>query len=157
MDAQNEDKRSPQLKGGRHDFFGTHHVYSFKLHILLDGNLSHQKMVGRYQPLPHGNHFRILELQPGQTGDPIVCKLLVAQIPSPRPTLNDISYEALSYVWGPEKPEHEIVLDGWPCIVRDNLWHFLRQRRHQSQVSRLWIDALCIIRQISKSEAAKCS
>lgn len=101
-------------------------------------------MVGRYQPLPHDNHFRILELQPGQTGDPIVCKLLVAQIPSSRSTLNDISYEALSYVWGPEKPEHEIILDGWPCIVRDNLWHFLRRRRHQSQVSRLWIDALCI-------------
>lgn len=101
-------------------------------------------MVGRYQPLPHGNHFRILELQPGQTGDPIVCKLIVAQIPSPRRSLNDISYEALSYVWGPEKPEHEIVLDGWPCIVRDNLWHFLRRRRHQSQASRLWIDALCI-------------
>jgi hypothetical protein len=101
-------------------------------------------MVGRYQPLLPGNHFRILELQPGQAGDPIVCKLFVTQIPSSRPTPNGISYEALSYVWGPEKPEHEIVLDGWPCIVRDNLWHFLRHRRHQIQASRLWIDALCI-------------
>jgi hypothetical protein len=82
------------------------------------------KKVERYQPLPYGSQFRILERLARTNGRPNYLQARSAQISSSKPSLSDISYEAFSV--GLEKPEHEIVFDGRPCFVRDNSWHLLR-------------------------------
>ncbi|KAI9767521.1 MAG: hypothetical protein M1839_004481 [Geoglossum umbratile] len=63
-------------------------------------------------------------------------------------------YDALSYVWGPESPAHNILLNGKSFRVRDNLYAFLENAisgaiesvSHSSEycVKYLWIDQLCI-------------
>lgn len=41
------------------------------------------------------------------------------------------SYVALSYLWGPEQPEHTILLNEYPVAVRDNLYRFLVRARQK--------------------------
>jgi hypothetical protein len=63
-------------------------------------------------------------------------------------------YDALSYVWGPERPAHNILLNGKSFRVRDNLYAFLKNglsgaiknASHDGKycVKYLWIDQLCI-------------
>lgn len=65
-------------------------------------------------------------------------------------------YDALSYVWGPESPGHNILLNGKSFRVRDNLYAFLKNAlsgaiknashpdRGKYYVKYLWIDQLCI-------------
>jgi hypothetical protein len=95
-------------------------------------------MTGRYEPLREPRQIRLLELLPGKGRDPIRCELSVARLPGA------IRFEALSYVWGGDTPMWEIYLDGWPVLIRENLWQFLAQWRHHTNSATLWIDALCI-------------
>jgi hypothetical protein len=97
-----------------------------------------------YQPLPAGRHFRLLELQGGSNEDPIACRLRVDGIPDESTPSTGPGYEALSYAWGPPNPTHQIIINGWPYTIRQNLWSFLKHRRNPTTHSTLWIDALCI-------------
>jgi hypothetical protein len=56
------------------------------------------------------------------------------------------TYDCLSYVWGPDKIQQHILLNGRPCRVRQNLWDFMRVARskYASPPRTFWIDALCI-------------
>ncbi|KAK5172286.1 uncharacterized protein LTR77_003924 [Saxophila tyrrhenica] len=102
---------------------------------------------GHYEPLPRRlgpDGFRLLDLQPGQPGDPVSCRLRTVLLPDHRDKTRPVASEAVSYAWGPEQPQFPIRLNAQPLYVRENLWRFLRQRRHPTQGITLWIDALCI-------------
>ena len=69
---------------------------------------------------------------------PLACNLrVVALQETPK-------YTALSYVWGPPTPAREILVNGQPFVVRENLWNFLHQAREDRRTCALWIDAICI-------------
>ncbi|KIW08251.1 uncharacterized protein PV09_01178 [Verruconis gallopava] len=117
-----------------------------------------------YSALPGKNAIRLLQIEPGEVEDPIICSLEVYSCLDAAP-----SYEALSYVWGRPDPTAYIICNGSQVSVTQNLRDaLLRLRSRQwnsnqlhgpsslsnktlSDVSnesisrgRLWIDALCI-------------
>jgi hypothetical protein len=99
-------------------------------------------------PLPSGsNWIRLVELQPGQIDDPVSCTLARIKLPtaSQGPKVSeDISYEALSYTWGPFSIR-SITLNGHKDFrVTDNLDSALRYLRRTDHQRVLWIDALSI-------------
>jgi hypothetical protein len=55
-------------------------------------------------------------------------------------------YDCLSYVWGSDEIQQQILLNRKPCRVRQNLCDFLRVARtkYASPPRTFWIDALCI-------------
>ncbi|KAL6802806.1 heterokaryon incompatibility domain-containing protein [Trichoderma sp. SZMC 28013] len=89
------------------------------------------------------NSLRLVEIQPAaHESDPVVC------------TLNGVSFgdrpkfEALSYMWGTEKADDAITLNGHPFEVGKNLLDallFLRGSIMSKKTCQLfWIDAICI-------------
>lgn len=84
---------------------------------------------------------RVLHILPATSpdmSDTISCQLSVISIdPSPE-------YRALSYVWGDPSATKSILVDNTPFEVRENLWNYLAQARHEGYVDALWIDAICI-------------
>jgi hypothetical protein len=56
------------------------------------------------------------------------------------------SYTCLSYVWGPEKIQRQILINGKLLSVRENLYNFMRVARskYANPKQTFWIDALCI-------------
>jgi hypothetical protein len=91
-----------------------------------------------YQPLDiKRNQIRLLELHPGLPDTPIRCSLKTV-------TLSELPrYDALSYEWG-EPATEQIMLDGMPIEVRENLFAALWHLRSESKTMVLWIDAVCI-------------
>ncbi|KXJ87103.1 heterokaryon incompatibility protein-domain-containing protein [Microdochium bolleyi] len=55
---------------------------------------------------------------------------------------------ALSYIWGDADKQHQILLNGQPFMVRDNLYKALRRLRISEEVQscglKVWVDAICI-------------
>lgn len=52
-------------------------------------------------------------------------------------------YWALSYTWGPPEPTMEIMVNGKPMRIRENLYQFLSTWRNTLDRD-LWIDQICI-------------
>ncbi|KAK0619569.1 heterokaryon incompatibility protein-domain-containing protein, partial [Immersiella caudata] len=94
-----------------------------------------------YPPLPKGC-VRLLRLLP-PAGDKsrIECQLITCSLFDSRRTH---SYEALSYVWGPEKSKKPIWINGNELSVRANLHTALSHLRDCFVERILWIDAICI-------------
>ncbi|EUC47970.1 hypothetical protein COCMIDRAFT_45411, partial [Bipolaris oryzae ATCC 44560] len=67
-------------------------------------------------------------------------------------------YDCLSYVWGPEGDEQEILVNGKSLQVRKNLWTFLNTIRPKYAISQraIWTDYICI-KQNSRSGHNKSS
>lgn len=55
-----------------------------------------------------------------------------------------VSYEALSYTWGPPDVREDISIDGQCLSVTVNLYLALQQLRQRDEDRILWIDATCI-------------
>lgn len=93
-----------------------------------------------YRPLDHKrSEIRLLTLLPSsQTTDSVQCSLSHASLDD-RPR-----FEALSYVWGPPLPAHDIVVDGTRCNVTTNLHQALEALRRAKKPRILWVDAVCI-------------
>lgn len=92
-----------------------------------------------YNPLADSNEIRVLELQPRRDDDVIKCTLKHIDI-------RDQTFEALSYMWGPENTA-PIEINGKLHHVRENLWLALKQLapKWPSQEAKfLWIGAICI-------------
>jgi hypothetical protein len=94
-----------------------------------------------YSDLQDSDEFRLLYLQPGSRGEMIKCTMKHAKF-SEKPT-----YEALSYVWGPENVIQPIVINGYNVYVRQNMWLAMQHLRSDTEVRVLWIDATCINQQ----------
>ena len=86
-------------------------------------------------------HIRVLILeQSAQYDSVITCSLAAVSLSeSARP-----QYEALSYVWGEAAERNEILLDGQPTSITQNLWTVLKYIRKPDASRTLWIDAICI-------------
>jgi hypothetical protein len=92
-----------------------------------------------YSPLPEGDHFRYLVLQPGANDDLLRCSLVVS-------TLSDLKtpFEAISYVWGNDVKDHEIICDGCTISITASLYEVLTTYRLQDESRNLWADSICI-------------
>lgn len=114
----------------------------------------------RYPPLtkgPEQSTIRIVTLEPGQSGEDIVCHLQVASLPEPEIQDDAVFYDALSYAFGPETPTRSITLDAWTVVVRKNLWHCLHQIRHPTRQTSLWVDSLSINMHDAEEHASQVS
>lgn len=97
-----------------------------------------------YDPLnldSNPDAIRLVELLPGTTKDPIRCNLRIESRAD-----EQLSYEALSYVWGNPTPEElvNIELGGQQAHITPNLCCALSHLRLASSSRLLWIDALCV-------------
>jgi hypothetical protein len=109
-------------------------------------------MVATYQhePLPLSQArplFRLLTIHRGGNAEPLRGQLRSVAIPSPygiNVYRDRVYYEALSYVWGTDVADCEILIDGRPLAVHRNLYEFLLQWRRSGLSGHLWIDAICI-------------
>jgi hypothetical protein len=94
------------------------------------------------------SQLRILELLPGDPGEPVAVKLQLAELSgntAVRPnTKRQIAYEAVSYCWGKADSFYVVSCDGISFPVRKNLYMGLQRLRAQNEPRTLWIDALCI-------------
>jgi hypothetical protein len=91
-----------------------------------------------YESLQSPTTIRILCIEPGMRTDPLKCRLGLADINT------DPVYEALSYVWSPETPVHNIICNDARHKVRQNLFDALRTFRQHDRCRYIWADALCI-------------
>ncbi|KAI1819221.1 heterokaryon incompatibility protein-domain-containing protein [Xylaria intraflava] len=83
--------------------------------------------------------IRLLNLHPSASFDgTIQCSLFNVFLGSPP------EYEALSYVWGPLEFTQDILVEGQPFQITENLECALRHLRHASSARVIWVDALCI-------------
>jgi hypothetical protein len=90
-----------------------------------------------YSHLPQDDTFRYLILQPGAENEPLVCSLHTAQIA-------ESEYYAISYVWGTDIRDREILCDGYAVKITPNLSEVLRHVRLPDRPLALWADSICI-------------
>jgi hypothetical protein len=108
-------------------------------------------------PLPLGTsvYIRVIKIRPSTIADfsdRITCDFSIIDVDNGSPydleTALPLSgssqYMALSYMWGEAIADHTIDLNGFPFLVRKNLWDFLDRARNEGFEEYLWIDALCI-------------
>lgn len=121
-------------------------------------------------PIDPEREIRILELLPGELGDPIHCYMRVQVLrdrpnreteedseseedseteQDATPTVTDgphpyIPYEALSYTWGDWDNARTATINNFPVPITFNLWKALRRLRRQERIRYLWIDQICI-------------
>ncbi|ERS97523.1 hypothetical protein HMPREF1624_05692 [Sporothrix schenckii ATCC 58251] len=90
------------------------------------------------------NGLRLLTIEPAANDDdPVVCTLVETRF-GDKP-----KFHALSYTWGHKAPDDPtIMLNGFPFVVRRNLFDALIFFRRQNQAAdagrQFWIDAICI-------------
>ena len=84
--------------------------------------------------------IRLLQLQPGKRGDPLVVHI------SPTQRLDTCArqYYALSYVWGTSDKTKRVQVNEGYMNLRDNLCCALTHLREHVGVKQLWVDAICI-------------
>ncbi|ORX92548.1 heterokaryon incompatibility protein-domain-containing protein [Clohesyomyces aquaticus] len=91
--------------------------------------------------------IRLLRLLPGSRNDQISLTVRIQSLQ------DNPSYTAASYMWGVENATRDIILDGEPFVIRENLWLFLLEFRAKNMFpdsetqgckDTLWIDAICI-------------
>ena len=121
-------------------------MYSDPIHF-IDG-IPHWAKEGGYKynypPIPteqDPKSIRLLKLLPGDGSTPLKCTIIQASL------AQSPDYEAISYRWGPPRPDGLIILIRvGDCKVRigGNLYTALYSLRHASQSRMLWADAICI-------------
>lgn len=82
--------------------------------------------------------IKILQVQPGLEHYRIACKIDVVPMDA------EVPYTAVSYMWGDATSTQDILVNGTPFPVRDNLYHLLMELTSTHHEGYLWIDALCI-------------
>lgn len=90
-----------------------------------------------YSPLQKGK-IRVVILRAGLSSDDIRCDLEEVDL------LQPMSYEALSYVWGPTRNPKRVFLNSQEYLVTQNLAEALKELRRTDLDKWLWVDALCI-------------
>jgi hypothetical protein len=101
-----------------------------------------------YIPLGRSTRsIRTIRILPGDDL-PISCSLHTLALGE----IRSLPFTAMSYAWGPRSPTSEILLDGHPLLIRQNLWSALMSIRERINngtwedcgTQDLWIDAICI-------------
>ncbi|KIW94659.1 uncharacterized protein Z519_04636 [Cladophialophora bantiana CBS 173.52] len=96
---------------------------------------------GPFTHLLTATSIRLLDIDPGNTGDSLVCTFHEVDLES---SAADPLFSALSYKWGDNKDNRKITVNGHAVVVRRNLYDFLLRARQEGWLYNLWIDALCI-------------
>lgn len=85
--------------------------------------------------------IRVLEILPGSPDSPLVCRLAKTSLVSDQHR----AYEALSYVWGDNRRNQTIQLNGRPFEITINLHAALKRLRNETNgIRAIWADAICI-------------
>jgi hypothetical protein len=94
-----------------------------------------------YSKLPPGEYIRILQLLRPKRGSDMPRASLAAC-----PLAEAENYAAVSYAWGDPSQTRSIRINDLDFRVRENIWQFLSQARHNKSFigASLWIDAICI-------------
>lgn len=92
-----------------------------------------------YQQLEDDVTIRVFALQPGEFDDPIDISVRHHNL-----NTGDISYEALSYVWGDPFWKSAVTIDGQTVGIITNLHVALQYMRQREHPRILWADAVCI-------------
>lgn len=103
-----------------------------------------------YETLPSG-FIRYLLLQPGESGDPIVCSIHITKLEDSTP------FEAISYVWGTSERTEPIECDGKTIYITVNLRNSLRAVRRIDEARALWSDSICINQADNEEKALQVS
>ena len=83
--------------------------------------------------------IRLIDLAPSRAKEnEVACSLYQ------RPLEQNLTYEALSYVWGDTTKTRQIIVNGRPFQATENLEKALRQLRYADKPRILWVDAICI-------------
>ena len=91
-----------------------------------------------YLPLLEHHIIRLLELEPGATGDPVILRLFVVELEhAPK-------FDALSYVWGSENNRKSVTCNGRHLDVTVNLHAAFVRSRYLDRTRIIWADAICI-------------
>ncbi|KAK4446423.1 HET-domain-containing protein, partial [Podospora aff. communis PSN243] len=94
-----------------------------------------------YKPLQRPNEIRLLQLCPADNDR----KAALPRTKLIHTTINsDLSFSALSYVWGTEKDEELLHCDGARVRTTRNLGQALRHLQQHDEPLHLWVDSLCI-------------
>lgn len=101
---------------------------------------------------------RIVILYPGSDDDPLVAKLVVADIVDlPGVVLHDrqqfVRYEAVSYAWGQPIFDHQIRINNQDVPITRTLYEALRHFRPTIHPRPLWVDALSICQAHAKEKS----
>ena len=84
------------------------------------------------------HHIRLLRVLPERSeGDLIQCELWHA-------ARDDTKYYCLSYLWGSEDYDQDIIVNNGTLRVRHNLWSFLDEASRMHGQPAFWVDAICI-------------
>ena len=109
-------------------------------HVVSSTKRSRRRLTGReyrYDELStQGSYFRTLILQPGADNEPLRCSLQTS-------TLENTSFEAISYVWGSSIRDKEIACGDRVVAIPTSLWTCLRHIR-SDHARVLWADSICI-------------
>lgn len=81
---------------------------------------------------------RVFRLAPGAPLDPVIGNLIEMNISDPEP------FEAISYVWGPDRTTEDITCDDAALRIRANVASILRKIRHPTEPRLVWVDQVCI-------------
>ncbi|PMD14418.1 HET-domain-containing protein [Hyaloscypha hepaticicola] len=93
---------------------------------------------GPYHTIPDNKSIRYMVLEAGKDDEPLVCSLHVSR-------LRKMPYfEAISYVWGSDDQNHDILCDGKIVKITTNLQQVLRRVRLATASRTLWADSICI-------------
>ncbi|KAI1276539.1 heterokaryon incompatibility protein-domain-containing protein [Xylaria sp. FL0933] len=94
-----------------------------------------------YSELNREDDIRILQLLPGQAGDPIQIQVQHVSMST------EHEYAAISYAWGNRMALRSVFCEGKFIQVPINLSRALTHLRHTSHPIPLWVDAICINQQ----------
>ncbi|EOD46461.1 putative het domain-containing protein [Neofusicoccum parvum UCRNP2] len=94
-----------------------------------------------YQPLPHPDSIRLLEIHPGPHSAPLACHLVLSRL---NPSTPPPSYEAISYVWGSVSARTSLHCNAHALSVTQNLGDALKRFRLPTAPRVVWVDGLCI-------------
>lgn len=110
----------------------------------------------QYEPLPEGDHIRVLDLEPSMDRDAVLCgKLRTVQLYH-----DDYPYEAMSYTWGEPVFSHMLYVTATNVLehpkvlcITSNLAALLRRMRYPVHTRTFWIDAICINQQNNEEKS----
>jgi hypothetical protein len=95
-----------------------------------------------YEALPKDpveQYIRTCTLYPGTGDDPLQIELQLCRL-----GLDNVGYEAISWVWGSPSNSTTLLYKGQSITIRQNLYDALRTFRYADRPRTLWADALCI-------------